>query len=515
MATSKNFIVKNGLEVGGQEVIDSSGVVTSAALGGQTLGTTDSPTFAGLTVDNGASQTDLQIESDTASNIKMSKAGTDYFRIYVAENISQIRNLTATPMSFRTDDTVRIQIASNGDVSFYEDTGTTAKFFWDASTERLGLSNLKLYSDNVRNEGGILYIGTSGNYPTQFYNNDANTVHISGAGNVGIGTSSPSHKLHVSSAAGNGNDAYIAILTGGTGATSANHDLGIYFGSTNQSIRSNYDGTGAARNNLVFSTSGSEVMYIDSSGNVGIGTSSPSTKLHLGGTAPLDSIIRQDSTVSGTNWEIGERAAGKWQIWEDDTDSVVATFMSTGNVGVGLTNPPSLLHIAHDGHGIGFDYVGATLPGTAGLFTSSSALTQSAYGDLNIKARTDYGGYYGIGFFTAEANNTPINRMVIKANGNVGIGTTNPGVKLDVAGSARFGGNILPSTTDAYDLGSSSYVWRNIYTGDLHLSNEAKTEGNKVDGTKGNWTIQEGEEYLYIINNKNGKKYKFALEEIE
>lgn len=51
MATSKNFIVKNGLEVGGQEVIDSSGVVTSAALGGQTLGTTDSPTFAGLTVD--------------------------------------------------------------------------------------------------------------------------------------------------------------------------------------------------------------------------------------------------------------------------------------------------------------------------------------------------------------------------------------------------------------------------------------------------------------------------------
>src|SRR5210317_1191333 len=49
---NKNFIVKNGLEVGGQEVISSSGVVTSAALGGQTLTSTDSPTFNNLTLTN-------------------------------------------------------------------------------------------------------------------------------------------------------------------------------------------------------------------------------------------------------------------------------------------------------------------------------------------------------------------------------------------------------------------------------------------------------------------------------
>ena len=47
---NKNFTVKNGLEVGGQEVISSSGTITSAALGGQTLGTTDSPTFANATL---------------------------------------------------------------------------------------------------------------------------------------------------------------------------------------------------------------------------------------------------------------------------------------------------------------------------------------------------------------------------------------------------------------------------------------------------------------------------------
>ena len=87
--------------------------------------------------------------------------------------------------------------------------------------------------------------------------------------------------------------------------------------------------------------------------SLGIGTSSPSTKLHLGGTAPLDSIIRQDSTVSGTNWEIGEREAGKWQIFEDDSDSVVATFTSSGNVGIGTSSPSQTLHVSKGGTNVG------------------------------------------------------------------------------------------------------------------------------------------------------------------
>jgi hypothetical protein len=75
-------------------------------------------------------------------------------------------------------------------------------------------------------------------------------------------------------------------------------------------------------------------------------------------------------------------------------------------------------------------------------------------------------------------------------------------------------GDLVPGTTDAQDLGASGLVWRNLYTGDLHLTNEAKSEGNSVDGTKGNWTIQEGAEHLYILNNKSGKRYKFKLEEV-
>jgi len=87
------------------------------------------------------------------------------------------------------------------------------------------------------------------------------------------------------------------------------------------------------------------------------------------------------------------------------------------------------------------------------------------------------------------------------------------GGALDI-NSQEITGSLIPSTTDTYDLGSSSKVWANIYTGDLNLSNEAKDEGNSVDGTKGSWTIQEGAEDLFLINNNSGKKYKFTLEEI-
>jgi hypothetical protein len=75
-------------------------------------------------------------------------------------------------------------------------------------------------------------------------------------------------------------------------------------------------------------------------------------------------------------------------------------------------------------------------------------------------------------------------------------------------------GNIVPGANDTYDLGASGNVWRNLYTGDLHLSNEAKNQGNIVDGTKGNWTLQEGNNDIFIINNKSGEKFKIKLDKV-
>jgi hypothetical protein len=108
---------------------------------------------------------------------------------------------------------------------------------------------------------------------------------------------------------------------------------------------------------------------------------------------------------------------------------------------------------------------------------------------------------------------------VLASNGNVGIGTSSPGYLLDVNGTSNFSGvlnvgsNIIPTTDNSSNLGSLTNRWANIYTGDLVLSNEG-SEGNIVDKTTGNWTIQEGDENLYIINNKSGKKYKFSLTEV-
>jgi len=78
---------------------------------------------------------------------------------------------------------------------------------------------------------------------------------------------------------------------------------------------------------------------------------------------------------------------------------------------------------------------------------------------------------------------------------------------LTVANSA-----LTPDTTNARDLGSSTLRYRNIYTNDLNLSNEGGQ--NDVDGTWGSWTIQEGEDDLYLLNRRNGKKYKFNLTEV-
>ena len=61
-----------------------------------------------------------------------------------------------------------------------------------------------------------------------------------------------------------------------------------------------------------------------------------------------------------------------------------------------------------------------------------------------------------------------------------------------------------PEANNTYDLGTTSARWRTIYTTDLELSNGI-----------GDYTVVEGEEDLFIYNNKNGKTYKFMLQEVD
>ena len=84
----------------------------------------------------------------------------------------------------------------------------------------------------------------------------------------------------------------------------------------------------------------------------------------------------------------------------------------------------------------------------------------------------------------------------------------NAALKLQVDSS----GHTIPGADNASDLGSSTKRWRNIYAADMHYSNEG--DKNSVDGTWGSYTIQEGENDLFLLNNRNGKKYKFNLTEV-
>ena len=72
--------------------------------------------------------------------------------------------------------------------------------------------------------------------------------------------------------------------------------------------------------------------------------------------------------------------------------------------------------------------------------------------------------------------------------------------------------HFYPWSNNAYDLGSTSSRWRNLYINDLNLSNEGGK--NTVDGTWGDWTLQEGEDNIFMINNRSGKKFKMLLQEV-
>ena len=79
-------------------------------------------------------------------------------------------------------------------------------------------------------------------------------------------------------------------------------------------------------------------------------------------------------------------------------------------------------------------------------------------------------------------------------------------------GNTKIGGTLYPGSNGSYDLGTSSARWANLYINDLQLSNEGGA--NDVDGTWGSYTIQEGKDSLYLLNKRNGKKYKFNLTEV-
>ena len=133
----------------------------------------------------------------------------------------------------------------------------------------------------------------------------------------------------------------------------------------------------------------------------------------------------------------------------------------------------------------------------------------------NVKAQANPGGVVITGVATAT---TFVGALTGNATGlsgspNITVGSVTATGNVSIAGVSTFGGNVVPDGNGTRDLGATAQRWANLYTSDLDLSNEARG-GNDIDGTWGSYTIQEGENDLYLINRRTGKTFKFVLEEI-
>jgi len=153
---------------------------------------------------------------------------------------------------------------------------------------------------------------------------------------------------------------------------------------------------------------------------------------------------------------------------------------------------------------------GLTVTGVVTATTSATTMSQIVVGSA-VTANSQ--GIDVTGIVTATsfkgngANLTGIDATSLKdGSGNVIVQASASAV------SVTAGKHFNPASTNSTDLGTSSLRWRNVYTTDLQLSNEGKT--NDVDGTWGDWTLQEGENDIFMINNRNGKKFKINLTEV-
>jgi len=204
--------------------------------------------------------------------------------------------------------------------------------------------------------------------------------------------------------------------------------------------------------------------------------------------------------------DIAWGSGGAISTYSNSTNNRVITSVDSSSVNseANLTFDGSTLAVT------GAATVSTTL-GVTGVLTGSAAIigtTVEPTGDTSASDNAAIGYTAAEGLILTGQGST--NDVTVKNDADAAViqvptGTTN----VEVVG------HLLPTTDDGVDLGSASKQWRNVYTGDLNLNNTNGTRVNEVDGTSGSWTIQEGDEDLFLLNRLNGKKYKFNLTEME
>jgi hypothetical protein len=352
------------------------------------------------------------------------------------------------------------------------------------------------------------FVGANGTRPIIFQNNtatsydfgfkftDSNTFTIVGGntlanpttdlvsftydGKVGIGTTGPSVRLHLvtGSIGGTAYPLYVDNNSGGAGV----NVVGIGFangGILKHSITTAIYGNDYMAFNIGQGASyNQERMRIDSNGNVGIGTTIPSQKLHIKSTDTF-AAIKFTNSVS----DAGIISYSSDNLYFYTANAQRITIDTAGNVGIGTTSPGALLDVSYgDYQNAGTIRIGADI-GVSISRTNNTrkygAITGFPYNNASasiqvigidaqgptITGLTIGGGGTGfasptqIQFYTTSSILIPgAERMRITADGAVGIGTTNPVAKLQVAGNIS-GSSFTSSISNAVGfLGTASWA---------------------------------------------------------
>ena len=143
--------------------------------------------------------------------------------------------------------------------------------------------------------------------------------------------------------------------------------------------------------------------------------------------------------------------------------------------------------------------------------TSTFGSTVTVNGHILSQGTSGRGGIFGqiqVGYSTLynSIQNSVANTPIHLQYNNTG------DIKCNEGGGDLRTNDVIPHTNNSANLGSNTRRWANVHTNDLNLSNEGNS--NEIDGTWGQYTIQEGESDLFLINRRSGKRYKFLLQEV-
>ena len=256
------------------------------------------------------------------------------------------------------------------------------------------------------------------------------------------------------------------------------------------------------------------------SGAVGVGTTNPLADFYVRGDAQITGILTAGHIAMGSSITFGDDDRAYFgdgtdlQIYHSGSHSYLK---NTTDYTLWIQNNDSQSVIVSNNSGVNKS-ASFNIGAAAELYHANNKKFETSSTGVSITGQATATGNSAM-YRAVESGGATVEIRCGGAEGYVGT-SSNHKVSLITNGNRRWeisgAGHFIPYANDTYDIGSSSYRVRDIYTGDLNLSNVAKKDkgGNDVDGTWGDFTIQEGESDLFLINNRSGKKYKFNLTEV-